>query len=77
MVISRSILINGRTSTVTNIMTFTRSWLRNNFLDPLEEFQRIQQRQQEAAESRSRQRQIEAAESRSRQRRRSSSCAIL
>ena len=65
MVVSRSIMINGRTSRVTNIMTFTRSWLRNNFMDPLEEFQRIQQRQ------------VEAAESRSRQRRRSSSCAIL
>ena len=51
LVVSRSILINGESRTVTKIMAFTRAWLRKNYLDLLEEFQRIQQRQQEAAES--------------------------
>ena len=63
LLVSQSILINGRTSTVTKIMTYKMSWLLRNFLEPLKEFQRHLQHQIEAAESH--------------RRRRSSFCAII
>ncbi|KAK3087999.1 hypothetical protein FSP39_013274 [Pinctada imbricata] len=54
MVVARSIVIGGQTKRVNKIMTFKMVWLRNNYLEPMQELAGELQRRQEAARTRRR-----------------------
>ncbi|KAK3088853.1 hypothetical protein FSP39_024607 [Pinctada imbricata] len=54
MVVARSIVIGGQTKRVNKIMTFKMVWLRDNYLEPMQELAGELQRRQEAARRRRR-----------------------